>query len=163
MPRDVSPTSEWQVYSAAYNFQGASSDSSTLHNPAISLSIPSARHYRTTAVSFWTIQQRAYGLAAAFTLLINDTSISGCGAETRSLRSCAQAQRSCTAMFAACRASSGVKYGSHTCQSTRLALEGDRHPVVSSCRSLLVHRELLRGGHEHGEKFPGEDSLPACG
>jgi hypothetical protein len=32
--RDVSPTSEWQAYSAAYNFQGASSDSSTLHNPA---------------------------------------------------------------------------------------------------------------------------------
>ncbi len=29
--RDVSPTSEWQVYIAAYNFQGASSDSSTLH------------------------------------------------------------------------------------------------------------------------------------
>jgi len=36
--RDVSPTSEWQGYIAAYNFQGASSYSSTLHNPAISLS-----------------------------------------------------------------------------------------------------------------------------
>jgi hypothetical protein len=33
---------------AAYNFQGSRSDSSTLHNPAI---------------SFWTIQQMAYGLA----------------------------------------------------------------------------------------------------
>jgi hypothetical protein len=48
--RDVSPTSEWQAYIAAYNFQGASSDNSTLHNPAIILSIPRARHYKTTAV-----------------------------------------------------------------------------------------------------------------
>src|ERR1700746_2015462 len=41
---NVSPTSEWQAYIAAYNFQGASSYSSTLHNPALSLS--TARFWR---------------------------------------------------------------------------------------------------------------------
>jgi hypothetical protein len=50
VPETSRRPSEWQVYIAAYNFQGASSDSSTLHNPAISLSIPRARHYKTTAV-----------------------------------------------------------------------------------------------------------------